>query len=63
MAPMVAATFSYFHWSSCSAGEYHYKVDGTRDDKPAFCFSVGRVEVPEKQAKEGRELHADHRED
>ena len=25
MAPMVAATFSYFHWSSCSAGEYHYK--------------------------------------
>ena len=26
MAPMVAATFSYFHWSSCSAGEYHYKV-------------------------------------
>ena len=27
---MVAATFSYFHWSSCSAGEYHYKVrDGT----------------------------------
>jgi len=27
MAPMVAATFSYFHWSSCSAGEYHYKSD------------------------------------
>lgn len=25
MAPMVAATFSYFHWSSCSAGEYHFK--------------------------------------
>ena len=25
MASMVAATFSYFHWSSCSAGEYHYK--------------------------------------
>jgi hypothetical protein len=26
MASMVAATFSYFHWSSCSAGEYHYKA-------------------------------------
>ena len=25
MASMVAATFSYFHWSSCSAGEYHFK--------------------------------------
>ena len=25
MAPMVAATFSYFHWSSCSIGEYHFK--------------------------------------
>ena len=36
MAPMVAATFSYFHWSSCSAGEYHYKVrDGTSLD-PLF---------------------------
>ena len=25
MAPMVGATFSYFHWSSCSAREYHFK--------------------------------------
>ena len=25
MASMVTATFSYFHWSSCSAGEYHFK--------------------------------------
>lgn len=24
MAPKVGATFSYFHWSSCSAGEYHF---------------------------------------
>ena len=28
MAPMVGATFSYFHWSQCSAGEYHFKSDG-----------------------------------
>ena len=25
MASTVAATFSYFHWSSCSAGEYHFR--------------------------------------
>ncbi|CAB4067357.1 ADAMTS3 [Lepeophtheirus salmonis] len=25
MANTVGATFSYFHWSPCSAGEYHYK--------------------------------------
>lgn len=26
MAPMVGAVFSYFHWSSCSAREYHMKA-------------------------------------
>ncbi len=26
MAPMVGAVFSYFHWSPCSAREYHMKV-------------------------------------
>lgn len=36
MAPMVAATFSYFHWSSCSAGEYHYKVACKKNGKPKF---------------------------
>ncbi len=25
MAPMVGATFTYFHWSACSAAEYHGK--------------------------------------
>ena len=24
MAPMVAATFSYFHWSSCSGKQHNY---------------------------------------
>ena len=38
MAPMVAATFSYFHWSSCSAGEYHYKVG---NNQPPLYSSVG----------------------
>ena len=28
MAPMVGATFNYFHWSSCSANEYHLKSNG-----------------------------------
>ena len=41
MAPMVAATFSYFHWSSCSAGEYHYKVGNTWDHQLPLCSSVG----------------------
>ncbi|TRY75432.1 hypothetical protein TCAL_00704 [Tigriopus californicus] len=27
MAPLVGATFSYFHWSSCSAEEYHFMSD------------------------------------
>ncbi len=27
MAPMVGAVFSYFHWSPCSAREYHAKAD------------------------------------
>lgn len=26
MAPMVAATFHRFHWSSCSREEYHRRV-------------------------------------
>ena len=59
MAPMVAATFSYFHWSSCSAGEYHYKVGPGSQATPA----VGRVEVHEEQTEEGGKLHTDHRED
>lgn len=25
MAPMVAATFSRFHWSRCTHWEYHFK--------------------------------------
>ena len=25
---MVGATFSYFHWSTCSSGEYHFKSNG-----------------------------------
>ena len=26
MAPLVAATFSRFHWSRCSKQEYHHKA-------------------------------------
>ena len=41
MASMVAATFSYFHWSSCSAGEYHFKSNqwSCMRNKPKSTFN------------------------